>query len=595
MNQSLPKEATDRFAKDIKEKFDSLAKNGCIGDPYGEPAYAYLRVSSDGQAEEGRSGLPRQIENCHIAASQNSLRVPWELVYADDDSGFEFRDRPELTRLRKEYKFPNRKANAIVMEMIDRLSRNADWHQGFLLDEMKDYQLRVVFWKQYNSRIERAVMGAISQEGMEQAKQRMADGNIHKAKDNRVTARVAAFGFTLVDRHGNASPEAKKDTHYAIHPTESQVVDMMYRKVGIEGYGLRRLAKWLDEVSKPPQTAIHWNPRTLLKILRNPVYKGEFYAHRYVEMRVPASRQRPNEPTRLTRRKVERPQEEWIKVDVPAIITTELWDLANRVLDRNSIMASRNGKEKYLLTGLLKCACCGYSYTGQRKIHRKKDKEYLVLYYRDVGSAGMMGVFRDVHCQQSQISCWKLDGAVWNAVSNALLHPEVLIEAMERGYSSGPNAELLAEIEFLEGQLKDFDVEDKDLYQAYRAHAFDAEEYAGRRNELKVRKEKTQVTLADLKERVVTREKLELNKQRILKQSQLLREQNLAPDPSFEIKRTILKLVVDQIKLNVNEGWFDIEGIIPGRYYVDTAQATIVSTSKDMDSSHRSTKSLREK
>lgn len=87
-----------------------------------------------------------------------------------------------------------------------------------------------------------------------------------------------------------------------------------------------------------------------------------------------------------------------------------------------------------------------------------------------------------------------------------------------------------------------------------------------------------------MKERVVTREKLELNKQRILKQSQLLREQNLAPDPPFETKQTILKLVVDQIKLNVNEGWFDIEGIIPGRYYVDTAQATIVSTSKGRDS-----------
>ncbi len=107
------------------------------------------------------------------------------------------------------------------MEYLDRLSRNADWHQGFLLDEMKHNGLSVVFWKEFTSRIERAVMGAISQEGMEQAKQRMAQGNIFKARDHRITARVPAFGYRLVDRNGKSSAEAKKDTHYVSGVTTS--------------------------------------------------------------------------------------------------------------------------------------------------------------------------------------------------------------------------------------------------------------------------------------------------------------------------------------------------------------------------------------
>lgn len=588
MAQAQAKETSDLFDTDVKETFDRLATNGCIGDPYGDAAYAYLRVSSVDQAEEGRSGLPRQLEHCHEVATHSRLKIPWELVFADDDTGFEFRERAELSRLRNEFKFPNRRANAIVMEMIDRLSRNADWHQGFLLDEMKDYGLRAVFWKQYNSRIERAVMGAISQEGMEQSKQRMAEGNIHKAKDSRVTARVAAFGYTLVDRHGHPSEEARKDTHYAIDPPEAKVIDMMYRKIGIEGWGLRHLAKWLDDMSKPPQTASHWNPRTILLMLRNPVYKGEFFAHRYVYRRVPAARQKPGEPTRLIRKKVERPQEEWIKVSVPAIVNSELWDLANRVLDRNKIMSKRNGKEHYLLTGLLKCASCGYSYVGARKVHRKSGKEYLTRSYRDVGSSGMMGVFRDVDCPQSQISCARLDSAVWSAVSNALLHPEILIGAIERGFASGPNAQVLAEIELLERQLEDHVSEDDDLYRAYRARAFNDQEFTARRADLKARKEKTVAKIEELKARVVTQEKMELNKQRILKQSQVLKEQGLTPDPPFEVKQTILKLVVDRIKLNVDEEWFDIEGIIPGRYYADGGNATIVCTSKDKDSSRQS-------
>ncbi len=218
----------------FKEAFDQLAVDGFIGDPNGEPGYAYLRVSSAGQAEEGRSGLPRQILHCHEIAEQRKLKIPWDLVFADDHSGFEFQERPELSRLRDEYKGPNRRANAIVMEYLDRLSRNADWHQGFLLDEMKQFRLRTVFWKDFSSRIERAVIGAISQEGMEQAKQRMAEGNLFKAKDNRVTARTAAFGFKIVDRYGNASPEARKDTHYAIEPAEAEAVVAIFTKVGTE-------------------------------------------------------------------------------------------------------------------------------------------------------------------------------------------------------------------------------------------------------------------------------------------------------------------------------------------------------------------------
>ncbi|MEZ4682052.1 MAG: recombinase family protein [Caldilineaceae bacterium] len=69
-----------------------------LGDPQGMPAYAYLRVSSSAQAEEGRSGLPRQIARVHEAAAQSGVYVAWELVYADDHTGFQFVDRPALSQ-----------------------------------------------------------------------------------------------------------------------------------------------------------------------------------------------------------------------------------------------------------------------------------------------------------------------------------------------------------------------------------------------------------------------------------------------------------------------------------------------------------------
>ncbi len=181
----------------FKEMFDQLATDGCIGDSFGECAFAYIRVSSEEQAEEGRSGLPRQILHIHEIARDQKLKIPRELVFADDASGFEFRSRPALGRFRQEIAHSSRRANWVVMESIDRLSRNADWHQGYLLDEMKEAGVKDLFWKSYSSRIERAVMGAISQEGMEQAKERMAEGNRIKARSGRITARTRALWLSV--------------------------------------------------------------------------------------------------------------------------------------------------------------------------------------------------------------------------------------------------------------------------------------------------------------------------------------------------------------------------------------------------------------
>ena len=83
-------------AKFFKTEFDALAINDALGHPNGELAYAYLRVSSSDQADEGRSGLPRQIQHIREAALEHRLKIPWEFVFEDDDSGFEFVERPEL-------------------------------------------------------------------------------------------------------------------------------------------------------------------------------------------------------------------------------------------------------------------------------------------------------------------------------------------------------------------------------------------------------------------------------------------------------------------------------------------------------------------
>jgi DNA invertase Pin-like site-specific DNA recombinase len=130
---------------DLKVEFSKLANGGYLGDSDGLDAYAYLRASSERQVEEG-SSFPRQLESIHKAARRDNLRVPFELIFFDDGfTGFEFEHRPALLKLRHETK-TNPVARHLIIEDIDRLSRNADWQQGFLLEEFTRHQIQVHFY-----------------------------------------------------------------------------------------------------------------------------------------------------------------------------------------------------------------------------------------------------------------------------------------------------------------------------------------------------------------------------------------------------------------------------------------------------------------
>jgi site-specific DNA recombinase len=558
--------------ENYKNLFDSLATDGFIGDRHGKLAYCYLRVSSSGQAGEGTSGLPRQIQHIHDVAVQKGYRVPWDLVFADEHTGFEFKDRIELSRLRREYKSIERCANAVIIESLDRLSRNAIWHQGFLIGEMNEYGLEVIFWKSFSSRIEGDMMGIISQEGMEQEKQRMSEGNLFKARDGRITARTPAYGYLFVDSRGRKGETSKKDTHYEINDQEASVVRIIFEQVANESSSLRNLAARLEQTFPRPKKMAHWEPKLIALIIRNPVYKGEFIAHRWQHVKIPI--QSDNEliknPSRFVQRKVQRPQEEWVVNPVPLIVSSELWERANLVLDKNIQMGRRNPKEPYLLTGLVKCATCGYTYVGGRKVkYGKKGQAWHLSYYRCAAkSARLPQVVHEIGCNQSQISSAVLDNAIWQNVYHVLLDPSILIDALEREYFSEQNKHLKQQIAFLESQILAKQVDDEKMYESFQRGAFDAYEYAERHSLLRDNCLRLQSELDNLQSQIMTLEKFESKKRLILKLAETAINSSLGMDGTFSDRQKIIKTVVNRIILNVNEGWFQLEGIVNGKFHL---------------------------
>jgi site-specific DNA recombinase len=561
--------------KFFKTEFDALAINGAIGHPNGELAYGYLRVSSAGQAEEGRSGLPRQVMHVHETALKNRLRIPWECIFADDDSGFVFADREELSRLRNEYKSSRRKANAIVIEHLDRLSRNADWHQGYLLEEMKQFGMRAIFWKQFSSRIERAVMGAVAQDGMEQAKQRMAEGTVHKAKGGRVTAKVPAYGYKFVDSFGREDGDVKKDTHYAIKEAEAEAVRFIFSKV-IEGYTLHSIGNMLMGLYPPPRKFAHWEFRLLKILIINPVYKGEFTARRSQQIKIKKSDQTFNltETTGSTvMRKVIRPPEEWIVVSVPAIVSPADWELANKMLGKNFHDTTRTPNHPYLLTGLLWCATCKYSWGGGKKRYMKslqkggeKIETWKTWYRCSTNRSNFHAVGKAVHCDQLVIRAPILDQAVWSIVYQVLLHPEILVDALEREFNDEKNQQVHRQIAYLESQIREATLKDEKLYRAYLSDAFDEVEYAAMRRSIRETKSKLSEEINFLRDDMMTADQFEERKLEILLICQTATANGLAMNATFDVKKNVIHTVVDRITLNVKEGWFELDGIFRGRY-----------------------------
>jgi site-specific DNA recombinase len=577
--------AKSKTLQAFKDDFDALATNGSIGDPGGQPAYLYIRVSSDGQAEEGRSGLPRQIEHCHQIASEKGYKIPWELVFADDDSGFEFEGRPALSKLRQEIRSPSRRANTVVMEHLDRLSRDALWHQGYLLDEMQKYGIKDVFWKPFSSRIERAVMGVIAQEGMEHEIERMRDGMLKKAKRGRITTKTPALGMKLVDPQGRQNTmEARKETCYAIEEDRAGVIRFIYDAIANKGMSSYELAKALDErakvdrLFKPPRAAA-WGVRTIIKIIRTPLYKGEYIANRYHRERVTVQ-DKNGIPTRKWK-SCERPESEWIRTKVPAIVDEATWELANKNLFKNKGFARRNKRYSYLLTGLIRCATCGWRYHGHTSSVCPQKRQYKQVQRYYCSKIHTTPAKREAQpCGQPSIRCEVLDAAIWKVISEALLNPALVIAAIDAKYAGDAVQAIHEQIAFVEREIQEKAAEADKLYKAYLAEAFTAEEFAAERQQLTKQRDTLSGELQHLRSQILTPEELAEKKEATIRLLDQARNSVDLANAPFALKHQLIKLLVDDIVLNTKEGWFEMKGIIAEGFF-PLAADPVVSTSKD--------------
>ena len=336
-----------------------------------------------------------------------------------------------------------------------------------------------------------------------------------------------------------------------------------YESLAFEGATLNNLAnQFNDEQIPPPKRSYEWEATLISKMVKNPVYKGEFVAHRWYSIKV-----RRRFSDKLVSKKVERPQDEWIIVPVPPIISPEVWELANEALKKNLQVSKRNLQYDALLARYLKCATCGSSFIFHGKTHRKRDKTYFAPSYRCVlrhvrtkKSRARFG------CDQSQISAKILDQAVWKVVSKILLEPTRIIEAIDLFYSEQGMKKFHDHIQYISHKIACCDREDDKLYKAYLADVFDEDEFAEKRQDIKSKKASLIVEKEALQNQMIDESALAAMKQQVLDLSKQVCDGQLEIDIPFEEKRWLLKQLVDHIVVDVNNRQFTMYGAVKGMY-----------------------------
>lgn len=141
-----------------------------------------------------------------------------------------------------------------------------------------------------------------------------------------------------------------------------------------------------------------------------------------------------------------------------------------------------------------------------------------------------------------------------------------MIEALNRHFADDDNTVVLEQIAFLEAQLVDKSKEEEKVYRAYVAGAFDEHEFADKRRILKETAQVLMFEIERLKDRVLTREQIEEQKRFILHMAAQLKKADRLRNVPFEIKRQVIKLVVNQISIDTREQLIHVEGAISETY-----------------------------
>ena len=317
---------------------------------------AYCRVSTDNDDQANSFESQQRYFRQYIERNPD-----WELyaIFADEGiSGTNTKKRKEFNRMIACAK--NGDFDLIITKEISRFARNT-LDSIFYTRDLKKHGVGVIFLNDNintldgDAELRLAIMSSIAQEESRKTSERVKWGQKRQMEQGVVFGR-SMLGYDV------------KDGKMTINEDGAKIVRLIFRKFVDEGKGTHVIARELREEGISPMRVKEWSNTVILRVIRNEKYCGDLV------------QKKTYTPDFLSHeKKVNLGQEEFVilKDHHEPIISRELFDKANRILDAKSL--SQEGKAKhsnrYPFSGKIKCGRCGASYVARYKT-RKDGSQY---------------------------------------------------------------------------------------------------------------------------------------------------------------------------------------------------------------------------
>jgi DNA invertase Pin-like site-specific DNA recombinase len=360
-------------------------------------AAIYCRKSNDDDHQtEANKSVERQRDHALAYAAKKGWTVEPQHIFVDDGiSGAEFKKRPGLLRLLNSV----REFDVVVVSELSRIGREQT-QTAQVLAEIYGKGRRVIFYLtgeevKFTSAVDKFMVNAVSfgaELEREKASQRSRDALQRKAAKG-FNPGGCCFGYDLVPVYGkgvNGEP-VKSHTDYAINEAQAETVRGIFRAYADGGFGLTMLAKLLNGssqsgrrggmidlaaarakffpngVAPSPRQGKRgtgsWSPVALREILMRQRYRGI----------VPfASIQTVRTDLRIV------PEDLWKRVE------QRVREVGATYVRENGRLWGRPSHEKYLLSGMGRCSCCGKPISV---LYRSADRRYYGCPYNYVRHA----------------------------------------------------------------------------------------------------------------------------------------------------------------------------------------------------------------
>jgi site-specific DNA recombinase len=411
-------------------------------------ALVYCRVSTKGQEQDGTS-LDSQEAAC--VREVHVLGYAVGRVTKEIYSGAELWDRPLLARDRADLKAGQ--FQALVTYSTDRLSRDPI-HLAIIAEECERSGCALIFVTEPldtsdEGKLLAYVKGYANKKEREKIRERSLRGKHQRALNGKVhNVGPELYGFRRDKARGVR----------IVYEPEAYVIRRIFVLVAVEHWSYYRIARQLTAEGAPapgaaqmaardPGRQVEWKAGTVMRIVRNPVYKGEATIWQWKVQPLPPDRRLPSGRISQSKRSytlVARPADEQVRLPdgaVPAIVSAKLWQDAQDAVQQQCGDHTRNEHLPYLLRGRIICTQAGCD-----------GRKMWPSWRRRSGHSPSSGKVRMYRCRHS-VDAANIEAWAWGKVEEVLRHPEVIAAEIERRRDEGVDPVLGADLETARREL----------------------------------------------------------------------------------------------------------------------------------------------